>query len=923
MDSSSPHIDHHGSNAGMSTYGGQHNHTNSSFNFTNSGGHSLKTLYTNDYRSDRAEVNVLDGTCGWILNTPEFKSWTQDNSSPVLYVVGCPGVGKTVLAEFLIRDLEGRGGSEERTIYFFCGPKQDQPSAASILSSLIHQCVVKVDRIWTMHVGKSCKSLGEKLCSSFGELWSIFRNIMSDAQFGNWYCVLDALDECKEDDRKRLLDKISENFSLDVGVTSASQNQTRLRLLITSRPNGAIKSRLSRLRGSQILDFNDTNGTAKNKSDIDKFIEHGVDNLSGYEEELQKSLKEGLIEKADGNFRWTACMLEALAESLTRNDERLWDHRLPKVDAMFGSLVSGLEAELRSFLEWVALAYRHLSVTELSLALLMDSDEPSHASRLAGDQGAVKQRIILLGGAVKVRKVDQIDHVHLLHPTMKDYLKAHWQELHFDYRKIHLKLGRACLNYLSSDRLKRGPLESRTKAGCPDAYQKLLATLPFLDYAARHWSRHLRDAGFSDSDICGQIYESLATTSHRQLSFQVHQFSNHQEYVQCMSCLHVLAHHDLDFLELDDFCNLIKRCVRAPGSGQNAIDATDASDRTALWLAAEKDRKAMAEILLRCGADPNLMDRDRGRSPLLVAAQNGHLEIVKILLQNENVDRGSKDCDGRNVLSWAAALGHVDVVTLLLQHEEIRSTKNIADRHHDYGQTPLLWAARKGHKGCAEVVDILLKYGADPNMTDSKEGRSALSWAAGNGNEGIVELLLSQADTDLLLEDREGWTSFRWAAYHGQRTIAVAILDKLHTRKRSDWGALTTQLLMKASKRGDVAQLDILLQRHDIDPNAEDDKARTALSWAARSGHGEFVRRLLDDERVRVNLKDNQNRTALMWAALKGRVEETKLLLDCPGIDINGKDVKGKTALQLADSNGHGARFQQLMKERRAGHSRT
>jgi ankyrin repeat protein len=151
----------------------------------------------------------------------------------------------------------------------------------------------------------------------------------------------------------------------------------------------------------------------------------------------------------------------------------------------------------------------------------------------------------------------------------------------------------------------------------------------------------------------------------------------------------------------------------------------------------------------------------------------------------------------------------------------------------------------------------------------------------------------------------------------------MEILDKLSVRYRSSWAEVSTSLLIEASKIGEVRQLDILLQRPDIHPNSRDADGCTALSWSARKGHEKFVERLLGDGRVDVNLKDNLGRTALMWAASEGRGEATKLLLDCPGIDINGKDVQGKTALQLADNNGHGARFQQLMKERRAGHSRT
>ncbi|KAK5189313.1 hypothetical protein LTR96_010901 [Exophiala xenobiotica] len=566
----------------------------------------------------------------------------------------------------------------------------------------------------------------------------------------------------------------------------------------------------------------------------------------------------------------------------------------------------------------------------------MDSDELSHARRLSGDQGAVQQDILLLGGAVKVRKVDQVEHLHLLHATMKDYLKANRQELHFDCQKIHVKVARACLTYLRSDGLKEGPLKSTTKAGCGNDYQKLLATLPFPDYAARHWSYHLRDARLSNSDICKQVYESHATAPHRELSFQVHQFSVRQEYVEGMSCLHVLAYHDLDFLEQDHFRELIERCIQAPGSGQKAINATDANGRTALWLAAEKDRKAMAKILLDCDAGPNMKERNSGMFPLVVADQSGRVGIVEILLKYRQVERRPNDGSGRNALCWAASLGHVDMVTQLLQDEEMKSAIDFPDSHH--GQTPLIWAARKGSDGRAEVVDILLKDGADPNAKDRKEGRSALSWAARNEEEGMVIAAFRLAGCP-----DEGKTPTK---------IAMGILDKLSVSSSSRWAEVSTSLLIEAGKIGDVAQLNILLQRRDIDPNSRDADGWTALSWSARSGHGEFVKRLLDDERVHVNLEDNlgrtalmwaasegrfeetqlllkdprvqvnlqdiKKRTALMWAALKGRIDETKLLLRCPDIEINTKDVQGKTADELADNKGHGPRIRASISDRRS-----
>ncbi len=97
-------------------------------------------------------------------------------------------------------------------------------------------------------------------------------------------------------------------------------------------------------------------------------------------------------------------MLEAFDNTTIRDEERLWDLPLPKMDTMFTSLVNGVEAEHVCFIEWVELAYRPLSVTELSLAAHINPDETPKVRRMYGNENTVQLDITLLKGAVKLRK---------------------------------------------------------------------------------------------------------------------------------------------------------------------------------------------------------------------------------------------------------------------------------------------------------------------------------------------------------------------------------------------------------------------------------------------------------------------------------------------------------------------------------------
>jgi hypothetical protein len=67
-----------------------------------------------------------------------------------------------------------------------------------------------------------------------------------------------------------------------------------------------------------------------------------------------------------------------------------------------------------------------------------------------------------------------------------------------------------------------------------------------------------------------------------------------------------------------------------------------------------------------------------------------------------------------------------------------------------YGQTPLVWAARNGYDA---IVSLLLtKYGIDVDLEDSQYRRTPLSWAAEGGHENVVKLLLETDDVDVDLK---------------------------------------------------------------------------------------------------------------------------------------------------------------------------
>merc|ERR1712168_634833 len=72
----------------------------------------------------------------------------------------------------------------------------------------------------------------------------------------------------------------------------------------------------------------------------------------------------------------------------------------------------------------------------------------------------------------------------------------------------------------------------------------------------------------------------------------------------------------------------------------------------------------MVDLLLEAGADVNIRDED-GSTALMCAAEHGHIEIVKLLMQHPDINLSATDNDGLTALSVAMEAGHRDIGVLL------------------------------------------------------------------------------------------------------------------------------------------------------------------------------------------------------------------------------------------------------------------
>ena len=91
-----------------------------------------------------------------------------------------------------------------------------------------------------------------------------------------------------------------------------------------------------------------------------------------------------------------------------------------------------------------------------------------------------------------------------------------------------------------------------------------------------------------------------------------------------------------------------------------------------------------------------------GATPLYIASQQGHTDLVAILLGTSGIHINQPQKDESNALIIAALNGHVEVVRLLLQQPNIELNKK------SYGKSPLGWATQMNH---TEIIQLLTDAG--------------------------------------------------------------------------------------------------------------------------------------------------------------------------------------------------------------------
>lgn len=919
------------------------------------------------YHQDELRINDVDDevdeTCDWIFGKSEFQKWNASLTDSVVFIQGGPGLGKSVLAKFLVKrfkfgDQEGGGdlpsliGEHRRkpiVAHFFPrGTELDDVdnSPKRILMSVLYQ-ICEADSV-------SCHKAILNLFNRFTQSrnlefwWTLFNDVRS-IMTRDLYCIIDGLDECIEkskdspspdvDDRmggflKRLCD-----IARDPG-THTKMSCTRI--LITTRPTGELNE--AAIGRETTLDIQESDTITA----VGKFIENGVKVLAQHKalsSHAQEFLTEQIIQKSGHVFQTARIALTKLThESYDLENRAVVSRALTSVNSQrsndayeetLATLDIAPERDRKKaarIIRTLFFVQRQMSLLELENALLFDDQDfvptPEPIPTQSTVQNFIRKYLALLV------KIDQESMVSLQHQTVREFLQsltvAKWQIYSCADRKGgHLQLALICIRYI----LLR----------CREVVRQEVRNLHegdlFLIYASCSWDLHTREAR--------ELIYSYLPFVNKLLGFESIQDSN--DYYLPMLILR--SRHGQDDLDKDsDFIRLLPGSFLAANglihvlrghTRQRKRQQRGLTQRLMFWRSQAVDKYTIeadfdlnmhsekndlltplhcacqngnletARLLLDCGASGKVYDANRS-TPFSMAVEGNWEEVAEMLINRNECWDDPKRGGSSKTLHMACIYGMSEVVRHLLAIGLNVNAKDVK------GWTPMHYAADGGQ---LDTLNLLLAAGGSPD-SPTRAGSTPLYMAARGGQLAVIEMLFRyKPDMNPIPIRSDRQSPHHAAAAGGHLDIFKFLEAKCKDVEPDKYGELP---IHDAARGGHLAILDLLSDKSNI--TAPNKNMKLPIHLAASNGHLEAVRKLLQlgrefgmsmdvkcrDQSVTVEESRDSFLTPLYLAVIEGHPKTAEYLIN-EGADLDVRSFDKSTLLHEAAEDSTSETFKLLL----------
>ncbi|KAL4778820.1 hypothetical protein BJX76DRAFT_362362 [Aspergillus varians] len=423
------------------------------------------------------------GTGLWFVDSYFFKNWRLKCNS-FLWINGFAGSGKSVLCSTAIQSTFRESQHQHGVgigFFYFSFNDETKTTNSGMLRALLLQLSAQLEDgakdLQQLHaVYNSGTPPVDALLKSLG-------NIIG--KFNSSYILLDALDESLRDcEREDVLKSIE---------TMRQWCLPGFHLLVTSRDELDIRQALEPSSDEEIKMRN---------ADADKDIRNFVSYQLSHDLKFQKwkarhgEIRDNLMKRAQGMFRYVECQLISLKRARNRNqlDECL--RSLPRdLDGTYERILCSIDEtyaeDVRRILTVLCVSSRPPTVEELIDAHAVDLQEPPRLDR-EGRSYDQDDLIDICLGLIEVAEIEDSrgkrKHVaRIAHFSVQEYLESD-RVLQQKARKFaiqresaNLEMAQICLVYLLEPNLSNGPLD-KTR----------LSEFPFAHFAAMNWVDHFR-----------------------------------------------------------------------------------------------------------------------------------------------------------------------------------------------------------------------------------------------------------------------------------------------------------------------------------------------------------------------------------------------------------------------------------------------
>ncbi|KAH6902562.1 ankyrin repeat-containing domain protein [Coprinopsis sp. MPI-PUGE-AT-0042] len=677
----------------------------------------LNSIPLPNFRDIQQDIlaKATEGTCLWFIANESFLIWIEKGM--ILWGIGIPGAGKTVLAAIVLRHLKGLEVTARGTIcvaYVYL--RYSEPlTIRDILECLVKQIVERHADVIPLAEGLYSRHQRERTKASQQDLIGLLAQM---ANMGKTFFVLDALDELRAEDRPVLI-----RFLVSLEA----------RLFVTSRPLDSLRRRFPQ---AQFVDL------AARPSDIDihirEFLSRNPDLLESLEgSDYVQIIIETIRRKSGGMFLHANLQLEALRHCLSiqaaeealecfpSDIEEVYSQTWKRILNQ-GPHHAGLAKLV--FL-WILHADGEMSIEELRHVIATSPTTYRHEPKRMVSEGAL------------------VSACCGLYYTAKECLLPFLLEL---YPCPHAIPAQVCLAHLTHCGLQDASY------GSLGILEETLAKDPLLAYAYRGWAHHAHPARQTEA-VATDLANFLRSCRRYPTEFY--------QILDYLTPLHVAAAHGFvgsispttglpvqspnartpifKLTPLHVACASGRRsCVEALLSLASIdVNVPDGDGLTALMTSILEGNKDAARLLLRVPEIDVSMEDDGGWTAVLHACGQGHTHIVRLLLKIPGVDVNAATLHGLTPLMWASAKGRTETVRVLLQVSDIDFNAVDSD-----GWTALIHASAEGR---TDVVRLLLTVeGLDIN-TATGFGFTVLKVASEKGYTEIVRLFLKMPDIEV------------------------------------------------------------------------------------------------------------------------------------------------------------------------------